>query len=238
MKEYTTGILLQGRKENWTIPIIEEYQQNFPDSEIVVSTWDYEDVSDIPCKVIQTKLPETTHPYESTKNYQIIGCRNGLKEMTSDIILKTRTDMFVHNPNIFEIFLAENTEKIIFPYCGFAKESRDYWIADYAQLSTRKTLLNYWNLMPLHDGTTNEAVEKYVTRNYVLKIKNDDRPWDIVRDEYFLEKRYHEDFQIEFEKYAYLESHQDYVLSASMETVSDDRLFKLLDTSNMKIKLK
>ena len=48
-----------------------------------------------------------------------------------------------------------------------------YWIADYAQLSTRKTLLNYWNLMPLHDGTTNEAVEKYVTRNYVLKIKND-----------------------------------------------------------------
>jgi len=238
LKKITTGILLQGRKENWTVPIIEEHQQNFPDSEIVVSTWDYEDVSDIPCKVIQTKLPEPTSPYQSTKNYQIIGCRNGLKEMTSDIILKTRTDIFVHNPNIFKIFLAENTNKIIFPDSGFAKESRDYWIADYVQLSTRENLLDYWNLMPLHDGTTNEAVEKYLTRNYVLKIKNDNRPWDIVRDEYYLEKRYHEDFQIEFEKSVYLEHYQDLLLSASMEDVSDDRLFKLLDASNMKTKLR
>ena len=68
----------------------------------------------------------------------------------------------------------------------------------------------------------------------IIKIKNDDRPWNIVRDEYYLGKRYHEDFQIEFEKSVYLERYQDILLSASMEDVSDDRLFKLLDASNMK----
>ena len=85
MKEIKTGILLQGSVRSWTIPIIEEYQMNFPDAEIALSAWINEDVTDIPCKVIQGKLPESTYPYNTSTNYQIIGCRNGLKEMSADI---------------------------------------------------------------------------------------------------------------------------------------------------------
>ena len=217
LKETTTGILLQGDIRSWTIPIIEEHQQNFPDSEIVLSTWDNEDVSNIPCKVIQTNIPEATNPYKSSKNYQIIGSQSGLKAMKSDVILKTRTDMFIHNPNIFKIFLAENAEeKIMYPHSGLMKEFGDYWITDLCQLSSRKTLLNYWNLMPLHDGSNNEAVEKYLTRNYLLNILNDDGSWNLMHNKYFIRKRFHEDFQIEFEKYVYREYYQKALVTASV----------------------
>jgi len=229
LKETTIGILLQGDIRRWTIPIIEEHQQNFPDSEIVLSTWDDVDVSEIPCKVIQNNIPEVTHPYKSSKNYQIIGSRGGLKVMKSDIILKTRTDIFVHNPNIFKIFLAENgEEKIMYPHSGLIKEFQDYLITDFCQLSSRKTLLNYWNLMPLHDGEKRIPPEEYFTKNYVLNILNDDGPWNLTHDKYFIRKRYHEDFQIEFAKYVYSELHQKALMTASID---DNQLFTLLNTS-------
>jgi hypothetical protein len=218
-KELTTGILLQGNIRNWTIPVIEEYQQIFPNSEIVLSTWNNEDISKIPCRVIQSKIPEPTHPYTSSKNYQTIGCQNGLKIMKSDIILKTRTDMFIHNSNIFNIFLQENFHnKIMYPYSGFPKEFGDYWISDFAQLSSRENLLNYWNNMKFDDGLISTSVlpvETQFTKYYVSNIQNDNRSWNVVHDEYFIKKRFHEDFQIELEKYVYRESYQDDVMRAS-----------------------
>ncbi len=226
LKETTIGILLQGNVRGWTIPIIEEHQQNFPDSEIVLSTWDNEDISDVPCKVVQTKVPEPTQPYKSSKNYQIIGSRCGLKSMKSDIILKTRTDIFIHNPNIFKIFFSENTEKkIMYAHLGLVKEFRDYWINDFCQLSSKETLLNFWNLMPLHDGSDNEAVEKYLTRNYLKNESNNDISWNKIHDKYFIRKRFYEDFQIEFEKFTYLESYQDNLLSAASEDPDDKLIF-------------
>ena len=240
MKEITTGILLQGNIRGWTIPIIEEYQQNFPDSEILLSTWDNENISNIPCKVIQSPIPDVADSHMGTKNYQIIGSRSGLKEMKSNLILKTRTDMFVHNPNILKIFLAENTEKkIMYPYIGFSKEFRNYWINDFCQLSSRETLLNYWNSMPLHDGSDHKipnslrvSAEIYLTQNYILNVCNDGKPWSVTHDEYFIKKRYHEDFQLEWEKTAFLESYQNFVLDASIGSVSDNKLFTLSDVIN------
>ncbi len=218
-KEFTTGILLQGDIRNWTIPAIEEYQQNFPNSEIVLSTWNDEDISRIPCRVIQSKIPEPTYPYTSSKNFQIIGCQNGLKIMKSDIILKTRTDMFVHNSNIFNIFIQENSlDKIMYPHSGFPKEFGDYWISDFAQLSSMKNLVNYWNDMKFDDGLISTSVlpvETQFTKYYVCNTQNDNRPWNVAHDEYFIKKRFHEDFQIELEKYVYRESYQDDIMRAS-----------------------
>jgi hypothetical protein len=218
-KEFTTGILLQGDIRNWTIPVIEEYQQNFPNSEIVLSTWNDEDISRIPCRVIQSKIPEPTYPYTSTKNFQIIGSQSGLKTMKSDIILKIRTDMFVHNSNIFNIFFQEHSlDKIMYSHSGFPKEFGDYWISDFVQLSSRKTLVNYWDNMKLDDGSISTSVlpvESHLTKYYVCNIQNDNRPWNVVHDEYFIRKRYYEDFQMEFEKFVYRESYQDDIMRAS-----------------------
>ena len=202
MKEIKTGILLQGRVSDWTIPIIEEHKVNFPNSEIVLSTWTSEDITGIPCKVIQSDLPKPTHPYKNTKDHQIIGCQNGLKEMTSDIILRCRSDQFIHNPNIFKIFLAEKShDKIMHNSLGIMNEfTRDYWISDFCQLSSKETLLNFWNSMPLFDGRYEMPSEIYFTRNYVLKFKKDNRPWKITQKEYFISKDFHDDFQVEWEK--------------------------------------
>ncbi len=233
LNQITTGILLQGDIRNWTVPIIEECQQLFPESEIILSTWDNEDVSNIPCETIQSNLPEVTHPFKSSKNYQITGCRAGLAIMKSDIILKIRTDMFVHNPHIFKIFLAENAqEKIMYPHSGLMKEFGKYWITDLCHLSSRKTLTNYWNLMPLHDGTTKEPVETFLTRNYLLNILKDAGSWDLIHDKYFIRKRFHEDFQIEFERYANNKWYQDALVGASID---DEQLFTFLNKKNAKI---
>jgi hypothetical protein len=73
----------------------------------------------------------------------------------------------------------------------------------------------------------NTSAENYFTRNYILNTCSDDRPWNVVHDEYFIRKRYHEDFQIEFEKYVNNESYQNYLVSASMENELDNRLSTL-----------
>ena len=52
----TLGILIQGRVTNWTKDVIHEYRENFPSAEIVLSTWENENLDKIECKVVQSKL--------------------------------------------------------------------------------------------------------------------------------------------------------------------------------------
>ena len=53
----TEGILLQGLVTSWTHDIILEYQSNFPNAKILLSTWTDQNVDDIPCDVVKTKAP-------------------------------------------------------------------------------------------------------------------------------------------------------------------------------------
>ena len=47
------GILLQGRITSWTPSIIEEYKKHFPDSQILVSTWNDENTEGIECEIVK-----------------------------------------------------------------------------------------------------------------------------------------------------------------------------------------
>jgi len=212
-----TGILLQGRVSDWTKFIIEEYQKNFPESEIILQTFS-ENISDIPCKVIQSENPKSTYPYQSTINFQIIGSQDGLKNMNADIVMKSRSDLFVHNANIFEIFLKENMySKIMYAEFDLKKEKREYWISDFCQLAKREVLLDFWNNIDLDDGKYLVDTEMWLIRNYILKNKKDKRSWNSIKYEYFFPKKYHEDFQIEFEKTVKSKHHQDDLLEHSTE---------------------
>ena len=88
---------------DWTPYIVNEFSAIFSDAEILLSTWIGEDVKDIECNVIQSEKPEKTYPHESNINFQIKGSIEGLKNMHADVILKTKTNHFIHNPKIFEI---------------------------------------------------------------------------------------------------------------------------------------
>jgi len=119
--------------------------------------------------------------------------------LKTDIILKSRTDQFIHNPKIFEIF--ENycsSEKILVPDIGTYRDK--HRASDLCQIAYRKIMLDYWNNIPLYDGFTHEEPGEYLTKYYVLKIKNDNDPWKLILRKYFYVKSYYDDFQIEFEK--------------------------------------
>ena len=194
------GIMLQGPISEWTYDIIEEHKVNFPDCDIVLSTWDNEDVSSFSCKIVKTKQPKISLPYNSNINFQIIGAREGLKKINADIIMKCRTDQFVHNPKIFSIYNQYCTsEKIMVPDHGTSR-SEEYRLSDICQIGTKKILNDYWNLMPLFDGSYPITPETYLTKNYVLNVKKDTRRWDITRKNYFCVRGFDEDFKIEWIK--------------------------------------
>ena len=202
------GILLQGRVSMWTRDIVAEYKKNFPNAEIIFSTWKTDDAIDIDCEIIQSIQPPTTQPHNSNINSQIIGVQAGLKKMNSEIILKCRSDIFIHNKNIFKIFKESFLpEKIMTTDIGTTPY--DYRVSDFCLLATKKVLGEFWNNIPLYDGSYPIAPETYFTKNYVINIKKDKRPWKEIINEYFYIRDYHLDFQIEWEKLSTYENYAE-----------------------------
>ena len=220
----TLGILLQGKISSWTKDIINEYSEIFPTAEIILSTWENENLENINCKVIKSKLPPVPNSHPNTVNYQIVGCKAGLNNIDSDIILKCRTDQFIHNRKIFEIFLQScSPEKIMIPEFGTASRIIEHRTSDFCQVAYRDVLLNYWNNIPLYTGIPFEESAKYLTKQYVLNTKNDYDPWKLTLKRYFYVKKFHEDFQIEWEKLNLFDNYKEtYDLSYTNSAPIDD----------------
>ena len=201
-------ILMQGGVSKWTSEIVNEYLIRFPDARILLSTWTTENVDKINCEIIQLEQPEITKPHKSTVNHQIIGASEGLKKIDEGIIMKCRTDQFIHNSKIFEIYENEcPKEKIMIPNQG-TYETLDYRVSDFCQIGTKKILEDYWSNIPLHNGKLQIESGQYMTKNYILKIRNDDGPWKLVLRKYFLVKDVHDVFQMEWEKLNEFEDYQ------------------------------
>ena len=210
MTKSKMGILLQGRVSEWLPSIIQEYKMNFPDTMILLSTWNNENIEGIDCEVVKTEPPKPTHPHNNTTNHQIVGVKHGLKKLNSDIILKCRTDQFIHNKDIFKLY-KENCpmEKIMVPDVG-SQSNDSYRVSDFCQIATKENLESFWNHIPLYDGTFAMSPEIYLTKNYVVNIKKDKRPWKEIYRKYFHYMSYNFDFQIEFEKLANDEKYSRY----------------------------
>ena len=196
MAEYNVGILLQGIVNDWTKKIIDEYKQNFPDVHILLSTWNTENTKDICCDVIKLEPPNDP----SHINHQIIGVREGLKKINSEIIMKCRTDQFIHNKNIFNIFKNGCPKNKIMIQNFGTFSNVEYWASDFVQIGYRETLLEFWNSIQYFDGNWDPIPEIFLTANYIIKGKKDLRPWDEIIREYYYVKDYTHDFQIEWER--------------------------------------
>jgi hypothetical protein len=225
------GILIQGKVSSWTNDIVNEYKKNFPDAEIVFSAWKDEDVGGINCKVVQSEKPSPTYPHSSNINLQIIGSRAGLKAMNSEVILKCRSDIFIHNKNIFKIF-KENcpSEKIMAPDIG--SYPFEYRITDFCLLGTKKVLSDFWNNLEFYDGSYPIAPETYLTKNYIVNVKKDKLPWKEIMHKYFYIIDFHLDFQIEWEK---LSTDDDFVNQMRKlnygRSIDRNEVMKKLETS-------
>ena len=199
MAKHEFGILLQGRVSSWTKDIVAEYNKNFPDAQIVFSTWENEDPSGIDCEIIQIEKPAPTKPHDTHINAQIIGSQEGLKAIDSEIILKARSDIFIHNRKIFETYREKcHPEKIM--TVNWNPFSYEYIISDFVLVTTTEIMREFWNKMPLFDGSYSVSPETYFGKMYLTKIRNDQKPWENIMNDYFAVMDYHLDFQIEWEK--------------------------------------
>ena len=203
------GILLRGLVSEWTKYIIQEYTEKFPNTEIILSTWDHQDVTDLPCKIIQNEEP-TKQKFNSTINRMIVQMQKGLESINSEIILQCRTDQIIHNKNIFKIFEESCQNKIMVPHLG--TETRKYYCNDYCQLATKEKLAEFWFNMPFFESDEMIATEEYLTRQYVTKIKQDTSSWEDCQHNYFCFKGFFEDFKIEWYELANYPSYRDVFL--------------------------
>ena len=201
------GIIVTGLVTDWTIGIINEYKINFPSAEILLVTWKSENITDIDCRTLQLERPtwlKTSKPkseWQFSTNIQVLQVTNGLQNLDCDVVMKCRSDQFIHNSNIFEIFTKKcHQEKIMIP--RFQYDQDEFQIVDYCMISTKKIMDDFWYNQPYYDGSYYTGVEEYIVKNYVKNFKKDSRNWKIVKDEYFFEQDWDRIFQIEWEKLA------------------------------------
>jgi len=199
-KKNKYGIVMQGRIYEDTKSIINEYLEIFPNIEIVLSTWTSEKTDDIPCKIVKNTPPEIRPPHNRSHNHQIIGTLAGLNCIDTEIVLKCRTEQIIHNPKIFELYENEcPTNKIMIPDLG-TYEVIEYRTSDFCQIATKELLLEFWNSIPLYDGSFAIDGGKYFTINFILNLKKDRNTWKDILYKYFFVKKFHDDFQIEWIK--------------------------------------
>jgi hypothetical protein len=111
-------IVIQGKYEDYTNKIIEEYLKISLVNSIIVSCWEDDDENtfyDDRVKFIRNKYPST--PGTSNKNLQIVSSFSGLKECTSKYTIKTRSDQKYSFDTIirfYKFFIDNYQDNIIF----------------------------------------------------------------------------------------------------------------------------
>jgi WavE lipopolysaccharide synthesis len=134
-------------------------RENFPDAEIILSTWEGEDISGIKAdKIVISKLPEAFPDInKSVRNFnrQLLSTNRGLEQATRKYILKTRTDLIFTSANFCEI--SSKKEGSIFlkpltmPSMVFRNHTKIPFLfhpSDVVQFGLREDVLDFWNVPP------------------------------------------------------------------------------------------
>ena len=193
MSDNKIGIILMGLVDESTKDIVNEYENNFPDAELLFCTWKSQNVEDISCKIIQIDYPsflkkkdEYVHPHAFTINISILQAREALKCIDADIILRSRSDLFIHNKEIFNIFLKNcDDSRIMVPYIY---EQEKLVVVDYFQIGYKSVLEKYWNSQEYHDDNSEYITqEEYNTSNYLKYLDEKLDDWERLKNKYFFE---------------------------------------------------
>lgn len=207
MNYNNVGIIIRGKISDWTLDIINEYEAKFPNSEIILSTWENEKTDEFDCKVVKSIEPKIPEPHKSMINHQSILAKEGLKKTNRDVLMVCRTDQFIHSQKIFEIFYDESLKSkiLVSTFPGFVNGTRndstyEYAMCDFCQIGYSNLIHGFWDHVPFFDGSRSIAVGRELVENYIKNVKSDFRKWKIVKGEYFLEKNYYKDFKIEWQK--------------------------------------
>ena len=203
LNEFTTncdvGIVVQGpiRHENsFTLKTIEMYLHNFPDTPIILSTWDDEEIEafrliagkNSNLHIIVQKKPQ--NPSVSNINLQISSTLSGLKKLKTlkkRYAIKTRTDQCMFDSLAIVKLISRyktdpDQQKIIILSLG-SFLFRPYGASDFFQFGLIELLEEYWSLphdsrlhseifvftetSSLREFAINELCEVYLATNYL-----------------------------------------------------------------------
>jgi hypothetical protein len=167
LKDYPKmAIVVQGPiiyDQDFTFETLKLYKKYFPQTVIILSTWDYErkdcvdKIDNEGVKIILNKVPVIKGV--GNINFQIVSSVSGIKkarELGAEYILKTRTDQRIYNPNSLE-FLVNAIEKFL-PSGGLRQNRRIigvslnsfkyrmYGLSDMNLFGNIEDMLKYWNV--------------------------------------------------------------------------------------------
>ena len=160
------GIVVQGpirHEYSFTLQTIKTYLLNFPDSQIILSTWNDEDINSfIPLTSENPNLHIITqekpnNPGISNINLQICSTTVGLQKLKTMGIayaIKTRTDQCMFDPlaliKLKDIYTqyAKNSKIITLSLGSFL--FRPYGVSDFFQFGLTESLDKFWNVAHDH----------------------------------------------------------------------------------------
>ena len=176
----TIGIVIQGPiVQKTTLNFCKFIQATYPEVFVVLSTWECEDISQFKVligtkfKIIRSKKPEIAGP--SNINLQIVSSKAGieiLERLGCSHILKTRTDIFLTNPQFLNYLIwAKSKGKsnaIVFSsFNSFI--FRLFSISDQLMFGKTEEISKFWNLDLVGHEHTVSIPEVHLFLNY-LKV--------------------------------------------------------------------
>lgn len=172
---------LVNNKRNCTKKLLESIRKCFPSSQIILSTWEGENVVGLDYdKVVFSKEPETVEIYYSGKmhlytvNHQIVSTLNGIRQAERKYVAKIRSDLLFINDNalkyldLYKSYSEKNkkwrlfSERILtLPTYNHRKGMCfPYSIADWVYIGKKKDLLDLFDI-PLMDMESLKIRESY-----------------------------------------------------------------------------
>lgn len=215
------GIILQGPicyNDDYTYETVKYYRKLYSKATVIVSTWDYEDektlkrIEELGAVVVLSRDPE--NPGIVNTNRQIVSTVNGIlkaKELGLKYVAKTRTDMCLRRPHVFQFIInliklfpidnAHQKERIaVLPVFCSGTVFFPYTFSDAFCMGNVDDVYNFWNapfdndpnyhIMPSKKLQAKECNEGVFIRNYLsfLDEKIDytvQNHWEIIK-KYFL----------------------------------------------------
>jgi hypothetical protein len=199
-----TGIVIQGPiVEKITVKICERYRELYPETRIVLSTWQNQNSLDLArirkmgIHVLENVIPQNAGP--ANVNLQIKSTKSGIdycKSLKCEYVLKNRSDVMLSSDSFLENFytlistFTKSNSKIVIPsYNSFL--FRLYSPSDQIQFGKLNDLEQFWN-SPMVEKDTQDFrfAESYLVRGYLSRsnrvMKNDIMDSLLVLRDYFI----------------------------------------------------
>lgn len=159
-------VVVQGAidKEN-TPKSLKSIRKYLPDAEIIISTWEGSDVSNLDFDVLVlnkdpgAEICDRVYNIKNNVNRQIISTINGLKKSTRKYAMKLRSDIIIKNTNFIKKFskfdnfrcddckIFKNRVIINNLYCANPKLTNfPFHISDWVQFGLLEDLINLWDI--------------------------------------------------------------------------------------------